>query len=104
MIKTPTRVLTAISACLAMTLAGSALAEDRSGMQCSHVGAESATKGDGAVKFQEIAEKLSTGKVTVRVFPRSRLLGEAKEMEAVLLGDAQFIAPSVSKFDRYTKK
>src|SRR3546814_16582899 len=25
-------------------------------------------------------------------------------MEAVLLGDVQFIAPSLSKFDRYTKK
>ena len=27
-----------------------------------------------------------------------------REMEALLLGDVQFIAPSLSKFDRYTKK
>jgi C4-dicarboxylate-binding protein DctP len=38
------------------------------------------------------------------VFPSSQLFGDAKELEAVLLGDVQFIAPSLSKFDRYTKK
>jgi C4-dicarboxylate-binding protein DctP len=42
--------------------------------------------------------------VTVQVFPSSQLFGDAKELEALLLGDVQFIAPSLSKFDRYTKK
>jgi C4-dicarboxylate-binding protein DctP len=40
----------------------------------------------------------------VQVFPSSQLFGDAKELEALLLGDVQFIAPSLSKFDRYTKK
>src|SRR5690606_26208689 len=44
------------------------------------------------------------GKVEVQVFPNSQLFGDGKEMEALLLGDVQFIAPSLSKFDRYTKK
>src|SRR5690606_37582260 len=44
------------------------------------------------------------GKVQVQVFPSSQLFGDAKEVEALLLGDVQFIAPSLSKFDRYTKK
>ncbi|AEC19347.1 TRAP dicarboxylate transporter, DctP subunit [Pusillimonas sp. T7-7] len=104
MIKTPTRVLTAISTCLAMTFAGSALAADPIVIKFSHVVAEATPKGQGAIKFKEIAEKLLPGKVTVQVFPSSQLFGDAKEMEAVLLGDVQLIAPSLSKFDRYTKK
>jgi C4-dicarboxylate-binding protein DctP len=70
----------------------------------SHVVAEATPKGQGALKFKEVAEKLLPGKVQVQVFPSSQLFGDAKEMEAMLLGDVQFIAPSLSKFARYTKK
>ena len=70
----------------------------------SHVVAEKTPKGQGALKFKEVAEKKLPGKVNVQVFPSSQLFGDAKELEAVLLGDVQFIAPSLSKFDRYTKK
>jgi len=70
----------------------------------SHVVAEKTPKGQGALKFKELAEKKLPGKVDVQVFPSSQLFGDAKEMEAVLLGDVQLIAPSLSKFDRYTKK
>ena len=70
----------------------------------SHVVAEKTPKGQAALKFKEIAEKLLPGKVEVQVFPNSQLFGDGKEMEALLLGDVQLIAPSLSKFDRYTKK
>jgi C4-dicarboxylate-binding protein DctP len=70
----------------------------------SHVVAEATPKGQGALKFKEVAEKLLPGKVQVQVFPSSQLFGDAKELEALLLGDVQFIAPSLSKFSRYTKK
>ena len=70
----------------------------------SHVVAEHTPKGQAALKFKELAEKKLPGKVTVQVFPSSQLFGDAKELEALLLGDVQFIAPSLSKFDRYTKK
>jgi len=70
----------------------------------SHVVAEATPKGQGALKFKEVAEKLLPGKVQVQVFPSSQLFGDAKELEALLLGDVQLIAPSLSKFDRYTKK
>ncbi len=70
----------------------------------SHVVAEATPKGQAALKFKELAEKLLPGKVQVQVFPSSQLFGDAKELEALLLGDVQFIAPSLSKFDRYTKK
>jgi C4-dicarboxylate-binding protein DctP len=70
----------------------------------SHVVAENTPKGQAALKFKELAEKKLPGKVQVQVFPSSQLFGDAKELEALLLGDVQFIAPSLSKFDRYTKK
>jgi C4-dicarboxylate-binding protein DctP len=70
----------------------------------SHVVAEKTPKGQASLKFKELAEKKLPGKVTVQVFPSSQLFGDAKEVEAVLLGDVQFIAPSLSKFDRFTKK
>ena len=70
----------------------------------SHVVADNTPKGQAALKFKELAEKKLPGQVQVQVFPNSQLFGDAKELEALLLGDVQFIAPSLSKFDRYTKK
>ncbi|HSB21477.1 MAG TPA: TRAP transporter substrate-binding protein [Burkholderiaceae bacterium] len=70
----------------------------------SHVVADKTPKGMAALKFKELAEQKLPGKVQVQVFPSSQLFGDAKEMEALLLGDVQLIAPSLSKFDRYTKK
>jgi C4-dicarboxylate-binding protein DctP len=73
-------------------------------VKVSHVVAEHTPKGQASIKFKELAEKRLPGKVQVQVFPNSQLFGDAKELEALLLGDVQFIAPSLSKFDRYTKK
>lgn len=73
-------------------------------VKVSHVVAEKAPKGQAALKFKELAEKKLPGKVEVQVFPNSQLFGDGKEMEALQLGDVQIIAPSLSKFDRYTKK
>jgi C4-dicarboxylate-binding protein DctP len=87
---------------LALVLAAGAQAQMV--IKFSHVVADSTPKGQAAIKFKELAEKKLPGKVTVQVFPSSQLFGDAKELEALLLGDVQFIAPSLSKFDRYTKK
>ena len=70
----------------------------------SHVVADKTPKGQASLKFKELAEAKLPGKVEVQVFPNSQLFGDGKEMEALLLGDVQMIAPSLSKFDRYTKK
>ena len=70
----------------------------------SHVVADSTPKGQGALMFKAEVEKRLAGKVVVEVYPNSSLFGDAKEMEALALGDVQMIAPSLSKFDRYTKK
>jgi C4-dicarboxylate-binding protein DctP len=70
----------------------------------SHVVAEQTPKGLAALKFKELAEKKFPGVVEVQVFPNSQLFGDGKEMEALLLGDVQIIAPSLSKFSKYTPK
>lgn len=70
----------------------------------SHVVADVTPKGKAALKFKELAEKNLPGKVEVQVFPNSQLFGDGKEMEALLLGDVQIIAPSLAKFGKYTPK
>ena len=92
------------SATLALTVSGGVQAADPIVVKFSHVVAEKTPKGQAALKFKELAEAKLPGKVKVEVFPSSQLFGDAKELEALLLGDVQFIAPSLSKFDRYTKK
>jgi C4-dicarboxylate-binding protein DctP len=73
-------------------------------LKFSHVVAEHTPKGQAALKFKEEAEKLLPGKAKVEVYPNSQLFGDAKEMEALALGDVHFIATSLSKFDKFTKK
>jgi C4-dicarboxylate-binding protein DctP len=70
----------------------------------SHVVAESTPKGQGALLFKKLAEERLPGEVKVEVYPNSQLFGDAKEMEALALGDVQIIAPSLSKFDKFTKQ
>jgi C4-dicarboxylate-binding protein DctP len=89
--------------CLAFALSGFAQA-DPIIIKYSHVVAENTPKGQSALKFKELAEKYLPGKVEVQVFPNSQLFGDGKEMEALLLGDVQIVAPSLSKFGKYTKK
>jgi C4-dicarboxylate-binding protein DctP len=98
------RSMLAASLFAALAFTAPASAQQPIVVKFSHVVAENTPKGQGALKFKELAEKKLPGKVQVQVFPSSQLFGDAKELEALLLGDVQFIAPSLSKFDRYTKK
>jgi C4-dicarboxylate-binding protein DctP len=86
-----------------IALAGPALA-DPIVIKFSHVVAENTPKGQGAVMFKKLAEERLGDQVKVEVFPSSQLFGDADEMMALLKNDVQLIAPSLSKFDRYTKK
>jgi C4-dicarboxylate-binding protein DctP len=101
--RTGMKTLAAVAA-VALAFAASVATAAPIVIKFSHVVAEKTPKGQGALKFKELAEKKLPGKVEVQVFPSSQLFGDAKEMEALLLGDVQLIAPSLSKFDRYTKK
>ncbi len=105
MFKKITNLFTAITFVAVTLLFGfSATAQTPIVIKLSHVVAENTPKGQASLKFKELAEKKLPGKVQVQVFPSSQLFGDAKEMEALLLNDVQIIAPSLSKFDRYTKK
>ncbi len=52
----------------------------------------------------ERVNKEMNGKMCVEVYPNSTLFGDGKELEALLLGDVQLLAPSLSKFGSYTRK
>ncbi len=77
-------------------------AEDPIVIKFSHVVAENTPKGQMANKFKELVEERLPGKVTVEVYPNSQLYGDNKVLEAMLLGDVQIAAPSLSKFEAYT--
>ncbi len=64
----------------------------------SHVVAPDTPKGKGALRFKELAEQRTGGKVKVDVYPNSQLYKDKEEMEALQLGSVQMLAPSVSKF------
>jgi C4-dicarboxylate-binding protein DctP len=96
--------LLATAAALALAAALPAAAADPIVIKYSHVVADQTPKGQAALKFKELAEKALPGKVQVQVFPNSQLFGDGKEMEALLLGDVQIIAPSLAKFAKYTPK
>ncbi len=70
----------------------------------SHVVAENTPKGKMALRFEELVEQRLPGKVDVKVYPNSQLFTDGKVLEAMLLGDVQLAAPSLSKFQKYTKK
>ena len=64
----------------------------------SHVVADDTPKGKGALKFKELAEKYTQGKVKVEVYPNSQLYKDKEEIEALQLGAVQLLAPSTAKF------
>lgn len=88
---------------LALGIAGITQAADPILIKFSHVVAEHTPKGQGARLFKQLVEERLAGKVEVQVYPNSSLFGDGKEMEALLLGDVQLIAPSLAKFEHYSK-
>ena len=73
-------------------------------LKFSHVVSENTSKGKMANRFRDLVAERLPGKVEVKVFPSSQLFGDNKVLEAMLLGDVQLAAPSLSKFQKYTKK
>ena len=97
------KILLAAASIAALAFVGPAAAQAPIVIKFSHVVATNTPKGLAAEKFKELAEKYTDGKVKVEVYPNSQLFGDAKEVEALLLGDVHFIAPSLSKFEKFTK-
>ena len=83
---------------VAIAIGNQASAQQPIIIKFSHVVAPDTPKGKGALKFQELAEKYTGGKVKVEVFANSTLYKDKEELEALQLGAVQMLAPSNSKF------
>ena len=71
----------------------------------SHVtGGTTHPKVVAANNFAARVNKELDGVMCVEVYPNSTLFGDSKELEALLTGNVQFLAPSLSKFGSYTPK
>jgi C4-dicarboxylate-binding protein DctP len=90
-------ILAAAAAAIFMAPAA-ALADEPIIIKFSHVVANDTPKGKGALKFKELAEKYTDGKVKVEVYPNSQLYKDKEEIEALQLGSVQMLAPSTAKF------
>jgi C4-dicarboxylate-binding protein DctP len=96
------RLLTAAVTTLALTFGAQAATAAPIEIKFSHVVAENTPKGKMANRFKALVEQRLGDRVKVEVFPNSQLFGDDKVLEAMLLGDVQMAAPSLSKFQKYT--
>lgn len=71
--------------------------EEQIVIRFSHVVGENTPKGMAAVKFAELIKERSNGHVEIQVFPNGVLYKDGEEMDALLRGDIQMIAPAISK-------
>lgn len=94
----------ALVCALSLSLGGLVQAAEPIILKFSHVAAENTPKGQGALLFKKRVEERLPGKVRVEVYPNASLLGEDKEVAALLQGNVQLIAPSLSNFGTYTRK
>ena len=99
----------------ALTLsAGAAFADAHSATQCddgeivvkfSHVtNTDRHPKGIAASLLQERVNAEMDGTMCMEVFPSSSLYNDDQVLEAMLQGDVQLAAPSLSKFEAFTKQ
>ncbi len=95
-----TGLLAAVGLCvgLGVALSGPARSQQPIVIKFSHVVTDSAPKGKAALKFKELAEKYTNGRVKIEVYPNSTLYKDAEELEALQLGAVQMLAPSTAKF------
>lgn len=92
------KLLLAAAAAAIFMAPAMALAQSPIVIKFSHVVANDTPKGKGALKFKELAEKYTNGKVRVEVYPNSQLFKDKEEIEALQLGSVQMLAPSTAKF------
>ncbi len=88
---------------VSLAFSGSVMAKEIV-IKFSHVTTENTPKGQAANLFKQLVEERLKGKVRVEVFPNSQLYDDKEVLKALLLGDVQMAAPSLSKFGKFTKK
>lgn len=104
--KLRTSVLT--TAMLLAGFSGGAIANCDSGeivIKFSHVtNTDKHPKGIAATLLEQRVNDEMNGVACMEVFPNSTLYDDDKVLEAMLNGDVQMAAPSLSKFEKFTKK
>lgn len=70
----------------------------------AHVADEKTPKGQGALLFKKLVDQRLAGKVSVEVYPASSLFGDDNELQALADDKVQLLAPSLAKFEKYTKQ
>jgi C4-dicarboxylate-binding protein DctP len=108
-LKMKTHVLAASCALLIGSLtSGVAMANCDSGeiiIKFSHVtNTDKHPKGIAASLLEKRVNEEMNGKACMHVFPNSTLYDDKKVLEAMLNGDVHLAAPSLSKFEKFTKK
>lgn len=63
----------------------------------SHVVAEDTPKGQAAIKFADLLEQKSNGRIHVIIYPNGMLYNDNNELKALQNNDVQMIAPTFSK-------
>lgn len=92
---------------LSMTATGALAACDpgETVIKFSHVtNTDKHPKGIAASLLQQRVNDEMNGKACMEVFPNSTLYNDNKVLEALLNGDVHLAAPSLSKFEKFTKK
>ncbi|HKJ63294.1 MAG TPA: TRAP transporter substrate-binding protein [Hyphomicrobiales bacterium] len=102
------RILAAVAASALILGAAPAFANCDDGeivIKFSHVvNTDKHPKGIAATLLAERVNKEMNGKACMEVYPNSSLYDDDKVLEAMLNGDVQLAAPSLSKFETFTKK
>jgi C4-dicarboxylate-binding protein DctP len=100
-----TMVLSSLALALSANLASANCDPGERVVKLSHVtGGTTHPKVVASNKFAERVNAELNGVMCIQVYPSSSLFGDSKELEALLLGDVQLLAPSLSKFGSYTPK
>lgn len=104
------KLSTTMTALALVLSAGSAFAsagcdEGEIVMKFAHVtNSDKHPKGIAAQMFADRVNAEMDGKACMEVFPNSTLYDDDAVLEAMLQGDVQFAAPSLSKFEAFTKQ
>ncbi|ANG64853.1 C4-dicarboxylate ABC transporter [Marinobacterium aestuarii] len=100
-----TLALSALALSISATTAFASCESGEIVAKLSHVtGGTTHPKVVAANNFAQRVNDEMNGVMCVEVFPNSTLFGDSKELEALLLGDVQILAPSLSKFGSYSPK
>lgn len=72
-------------------------ADERIVIKFSHIVGENTPKGLAARKFAKLVNERTNGFVEVQVFPNGYLYKDGEELDALINGDIQMVAPAMSK-------